>query len=100
MFLADYVARMGVVLGDKESFFACKIRQTKGMLSAVPSLKVTNSTMRSACKKLIEAVGMDSSEYASHSCKRGAALAALEAGLSQVQVQHLSSLASSAMVVR
>jgi hypothetical protein len=71
MFLADYIVRMGVVLGDKELFFACKIGQTKGVLSAVPSSKVTNSTMRSACKKLIEAVGMDSSKYASHSCKRG-----------------------------
>jgi hypothetical protein len=100
MFLADYIARMGVVLGAKESFFACKIGQTKGVLSAVPSSKVTNSTMRSACKKFIEAVGMDSSEYASHSCKRGAALAALEAGLSQVQVQDLGRWASSAMVVR
>jgi hypothetical protein len=97
MFLADYVARMGVLLGD--NLFACKIRQTKGVLSAVPSSKVTNSTMRSACKKLIKAVGMDSSEYASHSCKRGAALAALEAGLSQVQVQDLGGWASSAMVV-
>jgi hypothetical protein len=56
--------------------------------------------MRSACNKLIEAVGMDSSEYASHSCKRGAALAALEAGLSQVQVQDLEHWTSSAMVVR
>jgi hypothetical protein len=44
MFLADYVARMGVILGDKDSF-ACKIGQTKGVLSAVPSSKVTNSTM-------------------------------------------------------
>jgi hypothetical protein len=72
---------MGVVLGDKDSFFACKIGQTKGLLNSVPSSKVTNSMMRFPCKKLIEAVGMDSSEYALHSCKRGAALAALEAGL-------------------
>jgi hypothetical protein len=100
MFLEDYIARMCIVLGDKESFFACKIRQTKGVLSAVPSLKVTNSTMRSPCKKLIKAVGMDSSEYASNSCKRGAALAPLEASLSQVQVQDLGRWASSAMVVR
>jgi hypothetical protein len=71
MFLADYVARMGVILGDKDSFFACKIGQTKGVLSAVPLLKVTNSTMRSACKKLIKAVGMSLTDYALHSCKRG-----------------------------
>jgi hypothetical protein len=37
MFLADNIVRMGVVLGDKELFFACKIGQTKGVLSAVPS---------------------------------------------------------------
>jgi hypothetical protein len=36
----------------------------------------------------------------SHSCKRGAALAALEASLSQVLVQDLGRWASSAMVVR
>jgi hypothetical protein len=56
--------------------------------------------MRSSCKKLIESVGMNPTDYASHSCKRGAALAALEAGLSQVQVQDLGRWASSAMVVR
>jgi hypothetical protein len=43
---------------------------------------------------------MDLTDYESHSCKRGAALAALEAGLSQVQVQDLGRWASPAMVVR
>jgi hypothetical protein len=48
--------------------------------------------MRAACKRLIEAVGLDPSLYASHSCKRGGALAAMEAGLSQVQIQDLGAL--------
>jgi hypothetical protein len=56
--------------------------------------------MRAACKRLIEAVGLDPSLYASHSCKRGGALAAMEAGLSQVQIQDLGRWSSSSMVAR
>jgi hypothetical protein len=82
-FMADYIVKMGIVLGDGELYFACKISAVKGVLTAVPKVKVVNSTMPAACKRLIEAVGLNSSDYASHSCKRGAALAAMEAGLSQ-----------------
>jgi hypothetical protein len=71
-FLADFIVKMGIVVGDPKSFFACKVALTKGVLKAVPSVKVANYTMRSSCKRLIEAAGMDSSDYASHSCKRGA----------------------------
>jgi hypothetical protein len=61
---------------------------------------VVNSTMHAACKRLIEAVGLNSSDYASHSCKRGAALAAMEAGLSQPQIQEPGRWSSASMVGR
>jgi hypothetical protein len=99
-FLADFIVKMGIIVGDPKSFFACKVASTKGVLKAVPSVKVANSTMRSSCKRLIEAAGMDSSNYASHSCKRGGALAAMEAGLSQTQIQDLGRWASASMVGR
>jgi hypothetical protein len=72
----------------------------KGILKAVPATKVGSSTMRAACKRLIAAVGLDPTYYASHSCKRGGALAAMEAGLSQVQIQDLGCWASASMVGR
>jgi hypothetical protein len=85
-FLADYIVKMGIVLGDPASFFACKVAKVRGITRATASVKVANSTMRASCKPLIEAVGLDSTCYASHSCKRGAALTAMEAGLSHVQI--------------
>jgi hypothetical protein len=45
-------------------------------------------------------VGLDSTRYASHSCKRGAALAAMDAGLTHIQIQDLGRWASSLMVLR
>jgi hypothetical protein len=98
--LADYIVKMGVVLGDPASFFACKVAKVRGITRSTASVKVANSTMRFGCKRLIEAVGLDSTRYASHSCKRGAALTAMEAGLSHVQIQDLGRWASSSMVLR
>jgi hypothetical protein len=70
-FLADFILKMGIIVGNPKSFFTCKVALTKGVLKAVPSVKVANSTMRASCKGLIEAAGIDSSNYASHLCKRG-----------------------------
>jgi hypothetical protein len=70
-FLADYIVKMGVVLGDPASFFACKVAKVRGITRSTSSVKVANSTMRAGCKRLIEAVGLDSTRYASHSCKKG-----------------------------
>jgi hypothetical protein len=91
---------MGVVLGDPASFFACKVSKVRGITRSTASVKVANSTMRDRCKRLIEAVGLDFTRYASHSCKRGAALNAMEAGFSHVQIQELGRWASSSMVLR
>jgi hypothetical protein len=98
--LADFIVKMGIVLGDGDSYFACKISAVKGLLTAVPKVKVVNSSMRAACKRLIEGVGLNLSDYASHSCKWGAALAAMEAGLSQPQIQELGRWSSASMVGR
>jgi hypothetical protein len=83
------IVKMGVKLGEEMSYFACWVGTVKGVLKSTATTKVANLTMRAACKRLIEAVGLDPSLYASHSCKRGGVLAAMEAGLSQVQIQDL-----------
>jgi hypothetical protein len=69
-------------------------------MNAVLLVQVGDSTKKAACKRLIGAVGLDSRDYASHSCKRGGALAAMEAGLSHTQIQDLGRWASSSMVGR
>jgi hypothetical protein len=99
-FMANYLVKMGVKLGNKNSYFACKVLSVKGVLKAVVSVKVSSSAMRSACKRLIESIGLDGALYATHLCKRGGALAAMEAGLSQVLIQDLGRWASASMVAR
>jgi hypothetical protein len=99
-FLADFLVRMGIVLGNKKSFISCKISTAKGMMKAVPLVRVGDSTMRAACKRLIGAVGLDSRDYALHSCKQGGTLAAMEAGLSHTQIHDLWRWASAYMVGR
>jgi hypothetical protein len=99
-FMEDYVAKMGIRLGDPRSFFACKVAKTVGVWSSIPSVRVVDSTMRAACKRLIKASGLDPGEYATHSCKRGAALEALKAGLTGPQIQDLGRWSSASMVAR
>jgi hypothetical protein len=74
LFMADYIVKMGVKLGDEMSYFACRVGAVKGVLRSTATIKVANSTTRAASKRLIEAVGLDPSLYASHSCKQGALL--------------------------
>jgi integrase len=99
-FMEDYVAKMGIRLGDPWSFFACKVAKTVGVWSSILSMRVVDSTMRAACKRLIKASGLDTGEYATHSCKRGAALEALKAGLTGPQIQDLGRWSSASMVAR
>jgi hypothetical protein len=99
-FLADYEVKMGITLGYRGSFLWCKLSAARGILSSVPSVKVSPATMRASCKKLILAVRLDASLYATNSCKRGRALAALEAGLTDAQVQDLGRWSSSSIVAR
>jgi hypothetical protein len=57
--LAAYIVKMGVKIGDKLSFFACKVASTRGILKADPAVKVSASAMRLSCKKLIASTGLD-----------------------------------------
>jgi hypothetical protein len=98
--MEDYIRKMGIRLGDAKSFFACKVARTKGIWTPVPTVRVVDSTMRAGCKRMIVAAGMDPSEYATHSCKRGAALEALKAGLTGAQIQDLGRWSSASMVAR
>jgi hypothetical protein len=100
VFLSDYIVKMGVKIRDKLSFVTCKVASTRGVLMADPAVKVSASAMRSSCKKLIASTGLDARDFPTHLCKRGGALAALEGGLSQVQVLDLSFWASATMVSR
>jgi hypothetical protein len=68
-FLAGYIVKIGIVLGDPAFFFACKVSKVRDITRATGSMKVANSTMRAGCKRLIESMGLDSTCYASHSCK-------------------------------
>jgi hypothetical protein len=86
-FLAYYFVKMGLVLGDSASFFACKVSKVRGITRSTASVKVANSTMRAGCKRLIEAVGLDSTRYASNSCYGGGSDARPDRGFGQVGQQ-------------
>jgi hypothetical protein len=98
--MLDYMILMEIRVGDPGSFIACKLACTGGILRAVPSKRVWDSNMRASCKTLIAASGLDPSEYAIQSGKRGGALMALQAGLSTAQIPELGRWSSSAMVSR
>jgi hypothetical protein len=53
-FMTDFIMKAGIILGDKNSFFAFKVSQVKEILKTVPATKVGSSTMRAACKRLIQ----------------------------------------------
>jgi hypothetical protein len=99
-FMEDYIQLMGIRLGDKESYFACKLATVRGVLRALPLTRVSDSTMRAACKKLIESAGFDPTSYASHSSKRGATREAMRAGFTSGQIREMGRWASEAMVAR
>jgi hypothetical protein len=99
-FMVDYIGIMGIRVGDTGSHFACKLAKVKGTLKAYPEVCVADATMRKACKVLIADSGLDPTLYATHSCKCGAALEALKAGLTDIQIQDLGRWASASMVAR
>jgi hypothetical protein len=100
VFFADFITVMGISLRDLKSFFACKISKSGGVIKSVSLEKVATSTMRGCCKDLIFAAGLDPTEYATHSSKRGGTLEAIKAGHSDAQTQKLGRWSSSTMVAR
>jgi hypothetical protein len=78
--MITHIEVMGITLGDPKSFFACKFAKLCRVLTATPAEKVATSTMRNCCKDLISAAGLDPTEYATHSSKRGGALQAMRMG--------------------
>jgi hypothetical protein len=95
-FMEEFIKVMGIKLGVKESFFACKLTRVRGgKLAADSSAKVASSTMRNCCKSLITASGLDALEYATHSSKHRGTLEAMRAGLSDAQIQELGRWSSS-----
>jgi hypothetical protein len=71
VFMRDFIAVMGIKLGDRSSFFACQLVQVGGVLRSAPIEKVAVSTMRNSCKLLITLAGLDPARYATHLSKRG-----------------------------
>jgi hypothetical protein len=61
VFMLDFIILMEIRVGDPGSFFACKLTCRGGILCAVPSERVSDSTMRASCKTLIAATGLDPS---------------------------------------
>jgi integrase len=100
LFMVDYIGVMGIRVGDAGSHFVCKLAKVKGILKAYPGVRVADATMRKACKVLIVDSGLDPTLYTTHSCKRGAALQALKAGLTDIQIQDLGRWTSASMVAR
>jgi hypothetical protein len=89
-FIKKYMGRCGIVAGNKDHFFACKIvKKRSGLYEAFPEIKVTERTMRDDGKRTIKAIGLDPSRFASHSAKRGGALAAAQAGLNDVELTRV-----------
>jgi hypothetical protein len=82
VFFAEFITVMGIQLGHKDSFFACKIAKLGDVLRTRPTNKLATSSMCGCCKDLIVAAGLDPSAYATHSSKRGGTLEAMKAGLS------------------
>jgi hypothetical protein len=99
-FMEEYMAKMGIRVGDKNAFFACKLVKVRGSLTSAPGSRVGDSTMRASCKTLIAAAGLNPKEFASHSSRRGGALAASMAGATGPQIQDLGRWHSAAMVAR
>jgi hypothetical protein len=100
VFFADFITFMGIQLGRKDSFFACKIAKFGRVLSTCRTKKLATSSMRRCCKDLIVAAGLDPYEYATNSSKRGGTLEAIKASLRDVQIQELGRWSSSTMVAR
>jgi hypothetical protein len=100
VFMSEFISIMGIRLGDPTSFFACKLAQVSGSLKASLSDRVSDSTMRNACKLLITAAGLDPRLYATHLSKRGGTLEALRQGLTHAQIQELGCWSSASMVSR
>jgi hypothetical protein len=100
-FLVSYMAKFGIIVGDKSHFFACKVTGRKGAAQkALPCVKVTKDTMAKEGKLTIKSIGLDPSLYASHSAKRGGALAAAEAGLNDVEITQVGQWNSAEMAAR
>jgi hypothetical protein len=89
-FIKEYMGRCWIVAGNKHHLFACKIvKKRSGLYEAFPEIKVTKRTMWDDGKRMIKAIGLDPSRFASHSAKRGGALAAAQAGLNDVELTRV-----------
>jgi hypothetical protein len=98
--LTEYMPRFGIVAGEKTYLLACKIGCKGGVYSAPPTVGVSLKTVWDAGKDAIKGIGLDATRYASHSAKRGGALAAVKAGLNSAQLTLVGNWASSEMAAR
>jgi hypothetical protein len=97
-FLRAYLDRMGVVAGKPSHSFICKVaRRGRGPVAGFPLIPISLKTFMSDGKKSIKAIGLDPTRYASHSAKRGGALAAAEAGLNDTELTRVGNWASPEM---
>jgi hypothetical protein len=70
-------------------FLSCKMGRAKGIQYARQKEQVSAGTARSGVKALITAVGLDPSKYATHSARRGAAVAAASTGATPAELAEL-----------
>jgi hypothetical protein len=94
-FLRDYMHLCGIQAGLAAHKFGCKIRKDKDKsFFALPRVCVSVRTMWNDGKKVIASIGLDPSRFASHSAKRGGALAAAQAGLNDVELTRVGNWSS------
>jgi integrase len=87
-FILAFLKLIGLEPGDT-GFLSCKMGRAKGIQYARPKEQVSAGTARSGVKALITAVGLDPSKYATHSARRGAAVAAASAGATSAELAEL-----------
>jgi hypothetical protein len=87
-FILEFLKLIGLEPGAT-GFLSCKIGRSKGIQYARPKEQVSSGTARIGVKALITALGLDPCKYATHSARRGAAVAAASAGATPAELAEL-----------
>jgi hypothetical protein len=84
-FLMEFMRCFQITAGEGSHFFGFKVvRQCDGLFVPHPRIAVSKRTLINEGKTSIKLIGLNLTRYASHSAKRGGALAAAEAWLDVV----------------
>jgi hypothetical protein len=99
-FLVSFIEKIGLKVGDASHFLSCKIVSKAGVATGFPAVPVSAGTLMKEGKITIKAIGLDATRYASHSAKRGGALAGAQAGLDSARLTLVGQWKSPEMSAR